>query len=124
METLLVQIFEGIAKISFHLCQFFIEYQVTTSIRGAEVWVSAPPYTKVSQFPSISRLILSPNQKIPQKSTIAPTRGSHFEFSAGLIWQNQLFSMGDNYKILSSTLGFSYPANLLKLILGSRGPKF
>ena len=40
--------------------------------------ICIPPYTKVSQFPSTSRSILSPNRKIPRKSTIAPTLSPPF----------------------------------------------
>ena len=62
---------------------------------GAQVAVRVPPprYTGLHWLGSLSRSILSPKPKIPQKISQDVAGFGHIEFSActGLIWQNQLF---------------------------------
>ena len=52
--------------------------------------ICTPPYTKVSQFPSTSRSILSPNQKIPQKSTEHPVLTCHVFQGASVVRMMEL----------------------------------
>ena len=60
---------------------------------GAQVGVRGTPYPVFHWLGSLSRSILSPKPKIPQKNILVPGRGGPFEFpaSSGLILQNYFF---------------------------------
>ena len=93
---------------------------------GARVWVSAPPpRQRFLSFPQLLGRFWVQIKKIPKNPPLLLPVAAILNFRPLRAWygKTNFFSMGDSSKIFFSSLGFSYPGNLLKLFLGSWGPK-